>query len=97
MDLASARATSALSSRILALLWLSAGCASGSASVPSEAPSGEQTAGAEHVHVEDTEGSLDLRAAELTAYERAKPIFDRYCARCHTSEGARHGEDPEPF
>ena len=29
----------------------------------------------------------DLLAAETAAYEKAKPVFDRHCARCHTKDG----------
>lgn len=29
-----------------------------------------------------------LRTAELAAFERAKPVFDKWCARCH-AEGGR--------
>lgn len=29
------------------------------------------------------------RALELAAFERAKPVFDQYCASCHTSKGER--------
>ena len=28
-------------------------------------------------------------AAERAAYEKAKPVFDKYCARCHTKGGAK--------
>lgn len=28
-----------------------------------------------------------LLAAETTAFERAKPVFEKYCAKCHTSRG----------
>lgn len=30
-----------------------------------------------------------MLAAERAAYERAKPVFDKYCAKCHTSSGAK--------
>lgn len=33
-------------------------------------------------------GAEDART-ELTAYEKAKPVFDAHCARCHTSQGAK--------
>ncbi len=31
----------------------------------------------------------DLLAVELAAFERAKPVFDKYCARCHSKDGAK--------
>jgi hypothetical protein len=34
-------------------------------------------------------GSQDLAAAETAAYERAKPVFEKYCTMCHTSKGAK--------
>lgn len=29
----------------------------------------------------------EILAAETVAYERARPVFERHCARCHTSSG----------
>jgi mono/diheme cytochrome c family protein len=29
----------------------------------------------------------DLRAAELAAYRNAKPVFDKWCASCHSKTG----------
>ena len=34
----------------------------------------------------------DLAAAEQAAYERARPVFEKYCARCHASAGAKSTE-----
>ena len=35
----------------------------------------------------------DLHAVELSAYEKAKPVFEKFCANCHTQgrPGARSG------
>ena len=30
----------------------------------------------------------DLLAQEQDAYQKAKPVFDQYCAKCHTTTGA---------
>jgi mono/diheme cytochrome c family protein len=32
-------------------------------------------------------------ADEIGAYERAKPVFDRYCAKCHTSGGGQASKE----
>jgi len=29
----------------------------------------------------------DLLAAETAAFEKAKPVFEKHCARCHTKDG----------
>ena len=31
----------------------------------------------------------DLLAAETAAFEKAKPVFDKYCAKCHTKTGSK--------
>lgn len=31
----------------------------------------------------------ELLAAERTAYERAKPVFDKWCASCHSKDGSK--------
>ncbi len=31
----------------------------------------------------------DLLAAETTAYEKAKPVFEKYCAKCHSKAGSK--------
>jgi hypothetical protein len=33
-------------------------------------------------------GTPDLLAVEKTAFERAAPVLDKHCARCHTSAGS---------
>lgn len=39
------------------------------------------------------QAAADHHAAELAAYERAKPVFDKFCANCHAQgrPGARPG------
>lgn len=39
------------------------------------------------VAVSDQEQPNDPLAAERAAYDRARPVFERHCAACHTSEG----------
>jgi hypothetical protein len=36
-----------------------------------------------------TDGKADLLAAETSAWETAKPVFDKACATCHTSAGKK--------
>ena len=31
----------------------------------------------------------ELLAAETAAYEKAKPVFDKFCAKCHTKTGSK--------
>jgi cytochrome c5 len=31
----------------------------------------------------------ELLAAETAAYEKAKPVFDKWCAKCHSKDGAK--------
>lgn len=31
----------------------------------------------------------DLLAVEMAAFEKAKPVFDTYCAKCHSKDGAK--------
>lgn len=33
------------------------------------------------------QGKTDLAAAETAAYERAKPVFEKYCSKCHAKGG----------
>jgi mono/diheme cytochrome c family protein len=40
-----------------------------------------------------TEPSGDAAAAELAAYQAAKPAFDEYCGECHTQSGAKATEE----
>jgi hypothetical protein len=31
----------------------------------------------------------ELLAAETAAFEKAKPVFDKYCAKCHSKDGSK--------
>ena len=31
----------------------------------------------------------ELLAAEMSAFEKAKPVFDKYCAKCHSKDGSK--------
>lgn len=31
----------------------------------------------------------DLLATEMAAYEKAKPVFEKYCAKCHSKSGSK--------
>jgi hypothetical protein len=33
----------------------------------------------------------ELLAAEMAAFEKAKPVFDRWCAKCHSKQGKMAG------
>jgi mono/diheme cytochrome c family protein len=35
------------------------------------------------------DAKAELRAAETKAWETAKPVFEKYCASCHTQAGAK--------
>jgi hypothetical protein len=58
---------------------------------PSAAPAGSQSpAGAAAM---DTGGERQsLARAERVAYEKAKPVFEAYCAPCHTSQSDKSGK-----
>lgn len=76
--------------RIAWVLLLPAfGCGSGTQSTPSATPSGSETAGSEQGHVPEPKSTPDLLGAERLAYEQVRPIFEQYCARCHTTTGAK--------
>jgi hypothetical protein len=47
-------------------------------SIPPSAPAAQESA-----------GGGDLLAAEQAAYEKAKPVFEKYCVKCHTSSGKK--------
>jgi hypothetical protein len=34
-------------------------------------------------------GTPEQQAAELAAYQKAKPVFDKFCAKCHATSGAK--------
>ena len=38
---------------------------------------------------EPAPAKTDLVAAETAAYERAKPVFDKWCAKCHSKTGTK--------
>lgn len=69
-------------------LWLGLGCGSGPMP-PSQVPSSLERAGDQRdpQSAQSVEESLDLLARETMAYERARPVFERYCRACHTSTG----------
>lgn len=48
------------------------------------APSGATGAGTSVAEDEQA-----IAAAEQAAYERARPVFERYCAKCHSSKGEK--------
>jgi len=89
MELIRIRASEALRPSAWVLLLLGLGCASGTSPTPSETPSGSPTAGGEHHPAAHPGSAPDLLGAELMAYKRARPIFERYCARCHATKGGR--------
>jgi len=35
------------------------------------------------------DGKAEIAAAEKAAYERAQPVFQEYCAKCHSSSGKK--------
>jgi hypothetical protein len=44
----------------------------------------------EHAHAEEaasTSPSAAVTEEERTAYEKARPVFETYCAKCHTTQG----------
>jgi len=66
--------------------WL--GCASQSNEPGPEAPSSRTEAPAAAVP-----GQQQPAQQELEAYERAKPVFETYCASCHTMRGKKSTEE----
>jgi uncharacterized membrane protein len=64
-----------------ALLWA---CGSGPAKPASHRAGTGASSGHDPDHAAGPEAIL---AAEKAAYDRARPVFDRHCARCHTSAG----------
>jgi mono/diheme cytochrome c family protein len=51
-------------------------------------PAGEHPPASEHAPA-TSEAPQDLLALEQAAYEKARPVFDVHCARCHGSDGKR--------
>jgi uncharacterized membrane protein len=37
--------------------------------------------------VENAAGKAELLAVEKAAFEKAKPVFDKWCAKCHSKDG----------
>jgi plastocyanin len=62
------------------------------ASPPAEVPSHD-----EHVHQEPAPAPAEqpvddketIAAAEKAAYEKARPVFEKFCAKCHSASGAK--------
>lgn len=66
------------------------GCAgaSGRSSAPSvTSPSSETNL--KSPHAESSHAERAVSSSERSAYEKAKPVFDRYCSSCHTTAGSR--------
>jgi hypothetical protein len=57
------------------------------AGAQSSAPAAPESAGATTTEV--APAPSDPLAAEQAAYERARPVFERHCARCHTTAGSK--------
>lgn len=53
---------------------------------PTPAPTAPEVA-PEPATPDPAQAKKDLLAAELSAYEAAKPVFDKFCASCHTKGG----------
>jgi hypothetical protein len=79
------------------LVLATAGC--GGSSPPETAPpshdqpagTGAATEGGEPTEAGPGTGgqATDLASAETAAYERARPVFEKYCSKCHTKGGAK--------
>jgi uncharacterized membrane protein len=72
---------------LAAILLLLAACG-GKSSNGSPAPAATTTTPAGEPREEEPERE-DLLAAEIAAFERARPVFDRYCTKCHSKDGAK--------
>jgi hypothetical protein len=89
--------------KLLASLVVLAACGSKApppAAKPAEPPPAEPSAGsasteaatpakAEPTAPDPAKVKADAVAAENTAYEKAKPVFEKYCANCHTKAGKK--------
>ena len=49
----------------------------------SSSPPVQTTAPAEPPAADPEQAKAELLAAEMAAYEKAKPVFEKFCARCH--------------
>jgi hypothetical protein len=56
---------------------------------PEPAPAAEPAPPAEPAAPDPAQVKADLLAAELAAYEAAKPVFEANCARCHQQGGKK--------
>lgn len=52
-------------------------------------PPAEPPQAAEPAPPDPEQVKASLRAAELAAFEAAKPVFDKWCAKCHTKGGRK--------
>ena len=59
------------------------GTGSGQPATPVETPADTPSA------PDPAQVKVDLAAAEQAAYEKAKPVFDKYCARCHSKDSKK--------
>ena len=78
----------------LLLLGGIAGCAAKEAT-PAGTPAQPEAHGDTHdaTHETGSADASDVMVMERAAYERAKPVFDKYCADCHTTEKAQDPDD----
>ncbi|MDX2054614.1 MAG: hypothetical protein SFV15_19595 [Polyangiaceae bacterium] len=67
------------------------GCAgaSGQSSAPSVTNPPSEKPDHEAQHAGSHHAERAVSSSERAAYEKAKPIFDRYCSSCHTTAGSR--------
>lgn len=56
---------------------------------PAEAPVAEGVEAPAEAEAPAPDPKEELLAAETAAYEAAKPVFEKYCASCHTASGAK--------
>lgn len=60
------------------------------AAAPAPAPTPvEEARPVEPAKPDPEKAKADLYAAETAAYDKAKPVFDKACARCHTKSGKK--------
>ena len=58
------------------------------ATAPAEHPEGHGEPG-HGAETPPAAGGEQLLAAEKAAYEKAKPVFEKYCVKCHTTAGKK--------
>lgn len=61
------------------------------ASAGSEPQASSSETAAPRTEPAPTQAASDLPATEMAAYERAKPVFDKFCGRCHAQAGGMKG------